>query len=158
MNRLFVFLLLMFCPLALVHGGGSKDGKIVIGFHLEGDANDNPKMIFPFNAGGQARVFSRTPEVSTRDLVSFGTFLADDQVNFGVVFQLRPQAATRFASIAAANQGKFLCASVNGKIVDAVQINEPSRDGFIVIWNGITETEIKQLDAIMPRIGKEKKK
>lgn len=157
MNRLFFCLLLMFCPLILAHGGGSNDGKIVIGFHLEGDANDNPKMIFPFNVGGQARVFSRTPEIITRDLVSFGTFLADDQVNFGAVFRLRPQAARRFASIAAANPGKFLCASVNGRIIDAVQINEPSKDEFIVIWNGLTDAEIKQLDAIMPRMGKEKK-
>ncbi len=158
MNTRWLRFLLAFALLFSVAEAGDKKGKnLNITFHLETDQNNNPRMIFQQNLAGKMRYFQRTAEISSKDIVSFSPFLADNGQDYGVVFKLRASAASRLENITTANQGKLLCSAVNGRVVDVVKIDKTVTDGFIVIWNGVTAAELKEYDKLAPRIGKEKK-
>ena len=101
--------------------------------------------------------FSRMPDFTSRDIIAFSPFLADDMVTYGAVFQLRGSAKTKLENLSTANRGKLLCAKINGRVVDAVLIDKTIEDGLLVIWNGILDTEVKGYDKLVPRIGGKKK-
>ena len=159
MTNALLRLWLLLCLTLSPSWAGDKMGKnMAVSFHLETDAATNPKMVFEQEIAGKKRFFSRTPDISTKDIVAFGPFLADNQVDFGMVLKLRPTAAARLESITSANQGKMLLATFNGRRIDAVIIDQTVKDGHLVIWNGITEAEVKECDKVAPRIGQQKKK
>jgi hypothetical protein len=152
--RLLSLLLLLACP---SYGGDKKGKNIAVSFHMETYANNNPKNMYTQNVAGKVRYFQKAPEITNKDIVAFSPFLADNEVDYGAVFRLRGSAASRLENITAANQGRLLAAVVNGRFVDNVMIDQPVKDGFIVIWNGIQDAELKEYDKLMPRIDKEKK-
>lgn len=153
--RLFTAVLLFAMP---AWAGDKKGKNMSVSFHLETEAAVNPKMVFEHEIAGKKRYFQKSPEFSTKDIIAFSPFLADNQIDFGVVFQLRASAASRLENITAANQGRMLLATCNGRVVDVVVIDKPVKDGYLVIWNGIQDAEIKECDKMAPRIGKEKDK
>ncbi len=152
---------LMVAILALapaLFGGGKKENKASVTFHLETEATDNPKMIFPQGVGDQTRYFRRMPEIGIKDIVSFSPFPADTGEGFGIVFKLKSNAVNRFAAVTAANQDRWLISQLNGRAVDGVIIDKQVNDGFIVIWKGVTLADVKILDEEIPRTGEENKK
>jgi len=154
--RLFAIALLSLCPGLTAQAGGKKGENSGITFHMQGDASDNPKMIFPqFNAG-QQMFFRRVPEVTTKDIVAFNPFPSQDGEGFGMVVQLSPAAKNRIAAVTNANQRRWLLAMVNGRNVDAVYIDKMVDDGQLVIWKGIGGAEIEAFDKKIPRIGEAK--
>ena len=78
-----------------VMAGGNKGKKVNISFHIETEASDNPKMIFPHEVMGNQRFFRRLPEVSSKDFVAFSPFPSDDQASYGVILQLKDNARRR---------------------------------------------------------------
>lgn len=157
-HRIMRIIFLLLLCLTPTWAGDKKGKNMAVSFHLETDINNNPKMIFEQNIGGKKRYFSKAAEISTKDVVAFSPFLSDNQNDYGIVFQLRKSATDRLENITTANQGKMLVAAVNGRIVDVVMIDKPVNDGFIVIWNGVQEAELKEYDKLAPRIGEKKKK
>lgn len=153
MIRLLAAVLLstLLVPTALA--GGKKAEKLVVSFHLQGDAAEGPKHVFPQLTAGQQIHYRINPEFSTRDVVAFTSFPADDGVSYGVILQLGKQARMRLTSISAANRGNYLLALVNGQVRDAVVIDRGVDDGLLVIWQRITAAEIRAADELMPRIG-----
>ncbi len=137
---------------------GKPEIKTAVSFHMETDATDNPKMIFPQLANGQTRYFRRMPEITIKDIVSFRPFPSDVGEEYGIVFQLKSNAVNRLAAITNTNQGKWLISQVNGRVVDGVLIDKTINDGFIVIWKGVTLDDLTLLDKTLPRTGAEKKK
>ncbi|MEX1114926.1 MAG: hypothetical protein WEB53_06735 [Akkermansiaceae bacterium] len=137
---------------------GKKEGKATVSFHLETEATDNPKMIFPQLANGQTRYFRRMPEITTKDMVAFSPFPSELGEDYGIVFQLKGNATNRLAAITNANAGKWLISQVNGRVVDGVKIDKQVNDGFIVIWKGVTLADIALFDDNLPRLGEEGKK
>ena len=153
--------LLMVAVLALappLFGGGKKENKASVTFHMETDANENPKMIFAQVIGQQTRYFRRMSEIGMKDIVSFSPFPSDVGEGFGIVFKLKSSAVNRFAAITAANQGRWLISQVNGRAVDGVIIDKQVNDGFIVIWKGVTLADVELLDEELPRADEENKK
>ncbi len=148
---LFAWVLLAGPPLL---AAGDKPGAGV-SFHLETEAGGNPKMTFEQLVAGEQRYFHRTPEISTRDIIAFSPFPSEDPGSYGVLFKLNRRGANRLAAISAANQGRWLCAAINGNVVDAVIIDKPVDDGELVIWKGVTLPEIKQFDKVCPRFGRQ---
>ena len=152
--------LLAVAPLATA--GGKADSKATVSFHLETEANDNPKMIFPQDVSGRTRYFRRLPEITSRDIVAFNPFPSDaGGDDYGVVFQLTDNAARRYAAITNTNQGRWLIAGINGRVVDGVTIDKEISDGFMVVWKGVTLADIKLFEKDWPRLdgqGKKKKK
>lgn len=132
-------------------GGGKNENKASVTFHLETEATDNPKMIFPQVIGDQTRYFRRMPEIGMKDIVSFSPFPSDTGESFGIVFKLKGNAVNRLAAVTTANQGRWLIAQVNGRAVDGVIIDKQVNDGFIVIWKGVTLADVKTLEEELPR-------
>ncbi len=139
-------------------GGGKKEDKASVSFHLEGVETDNPKMIFPQMTNGKTRYFQRLPEISTKDIVSFVPFPSEAGADYGLVLTLKPGAVTRLAAVTATNQGRWLLAQVNGRVVDGVMIDQEIKDGRLVIWKGVALTDITALDSMLPRTGQMGKK
>ena len=148
----------VFLGAAPAWAGGNKGKATRISFHIETVATDNPKMIFPHEIFGKQRFFRRIPEISSKDLVAFSPFPAEDQASYGAIFQLKDAARRRLAAVTADNLGKWLVCGAFGRIVDGVLVDEPVDDGAIVIWRGLSLEEIKLLDKAMPRIGEKKKR
>ena len=151
-------ILLLLCLALPAWGGDSKGKNMALSFHLETDNAANPKMAFPQDIAGKKLFFQRAADITTKDVVAMGPFLADNQVDYGVVLKLKKAAAGRLENLTTANQGRHLLAKFNGRVVDVVLIDQPVKDGYIVIWNGITDAEIKECDKHLPRIAKEQKK
>lgn len=141
-----------------VIAGGKKENKASITFHIETESTDNPKMIFPQLTNGETRYFRRMPEITTKDVVSFAPFPSELGDDYGVVLKLKPAAVNRFAAVTNFNQGRWLVAQVNGRVVDGVMIDKTVNDGFVVIWKGITLADLAIFDAQMSRTGEPEKK
>jgi preprotein translocase subunit SecD len=157
--RISAFLMMVFFAFAPASfAGGKADKKGNLSFHVETEESDHPKMIFPYELEGKKKFFRRVPDITSNDIVAFGSFPSDDGQSYGVAFRLKDNARNRLAAITTENQGKWLIAQVNGRIVDAVLIDKPVSDGFIIIWKGITLEEINQYDKVVPRINGEKPK
>lgn len=137
--------------------GSSRKPEAGISFHLETTEGENPKMVFTQNVAGKIRYFRRSAELSTRDIVAYSPFPADDGATYGAVCQLSRSATGRLAALSSANTGSWLLAMVNGRAVDAVLIDQKVEDGFIVVWKGITAPEVKAFDKERPRLGETKK-
>ena len=144
-------------PLA-VQAGGKAGDDCSLTFHLEGDANDNPKMIFAENVSGKVRVFRRMSEISEKDIESFAPFPAADGVSAGLMIRLKGAGARRLAAVTSTNPDRWMIARINGRSIDAVLIDQQISDGKLVIWKGVSQREIQQLDKIAPRIGEPKKR
>lgn len=152
-------LILFVLAVSVVFGTAGGEKKTVqISFHIETEATDNPKMIFPYQVMGKQRFFRRLPEISSNDLVAFSPFPAEDQASYGALFQLKGNAQRRLAAVTSTNQGRWLVSQAFGRIVDGVVIDGPVDDGAIVIWKGLTLEEIRELDTVMVRIGEQKKR
>jgi len=150
-------MMLVLAPGSAVFAGSKADKKASISFHMETQATDNPKMIFPQAANGQTRYFLRNPEISTKDAVSFSPF-PSDAGDFGIVFKLKENAARRLAAITNANQGRWMAAMLNGRVVDGVLIDKQVDDGVAVVWKGATLADIAASDESLPRVGQEGRK
>ncbi|MBC8125572.1 MAG: hypothetical protein H8M99_00280 [Gloeobacteraceae cyanobacterium ES-bin-144] len=159
MSRRFHALLFLL-TLALspcLHASGKADSKAAISFHLETEASDNPKMIFPQMANGKTRYFRRMPEVTTKDIASFRSFPSDTGGDdYGVIFSLKENAAKRLAAITNVAQGKYLISRINGQVNDGVLIDKQIDDGYLVIWRGITLAGIKGIEKSIPLTGQNK--
>jgi hypothetical protein len=129
---------------------------VLLTFHLQAEEGDNPKMTFPQLTAGKQLVFRRLPEVGTRDIASFNAFPSRDGDGYGLLLQLKPGAVNRISAVTNMSQGRWLLAMVNGRTADAVLIDKPVNDGQLVIWKGVSEAEVAQLDQTLPRIGEAK--
>jgi len=138
--------------------GGKPDQKASVSFHIQGDATENPKMIFSQEMNGKTMNFRRVPEVGTKDIASYTLFPSAGGGDYGAVFRLKRSAASRLSAISNASQGRWLAAMVNGRIVDGVILDKQIDDGVMVIWKGISLEDIAVLDETLTRTGAEGEK
>jgi hypothetical protein len=118
-----------FCPLVLA--SAKSDKKAAVTLHMETESTDNPKMIFKHDLGGQPRFFRRMPDISGRDMAAFKPFTSMAGGDSGAIFKLTPNGARRLASVTSANQGRWLVAIVNGRMVDGVSLINKSTMGLL---------------------------
>lgn len=156
MKYLILFALLIMPT--VVFASGKKAPPASISFHMEGNAAEAPKFARKVKTLAGEKYFRKVPEISTKDIIAFSPFPADDNRTYGVVFRLSAQAARRLNSVTTMNQGKLLLALVNGQALGVVRIDKPVSDGMLVIWSGIAQQEIKLYDKVAPRIGEDPKK
>ena len=158
-RRAALLTMLAFALAPAVHASGKKEMKASVSFHMETDENDNPKMIFSQMAYGKTRYFRRMPEVTTKDVVSFTPFPSEaGGDDYGMVLVLKENAAKRLAAITNVNQGRWMIAQVNGRVVDGVLIDKQINDGRLVIWKAVTLADVTVFDAEIPRTGHEGEK
>ena len=154
-SRLAILLLTLALALApTAFPAGKKNNKARVSFHMETEGTDNPKMIFAQLVNGQTRYFRRMPEITTKDITAFSPFPSEiGGDDYGVVFKLKQTGANRLAIITNANQGRWMISQVNGRVVDAVLIDQQVSDGTLVVWKGVTLADTATLDKSLPRIG-----
>ena len=129
----------------VVHGSGPggfrrrKKGKQGVGHVPHGDGGtDNPKMIFPPDGERPDPLFPARCRRSASRMsvvlqpVSFG-WSARTTAWFS---SSSPVPSTAWPRVTNANQGRWMIAQVNGRVVDGVLIDKQIGDGFIVIWKG----------------------
>lgn len=151
-----LLMLLLLLPGVLL-ANGKKAPPASVSFHMEGAAAEAPKFARKVNTLAGQRFFRKVPEISSKDIVAFSPFPADDKRTYGIVFKLNPQAARRLQAATTMNRGKLLLALVNGQALGVVRIDKPVTDGLLVIWSGVQLKEIKLYDQIAPRIGEDRK-
>jgi hypothetical protein len=153
LTLVLVFTAALFCPAS---AGGKADRKAAVSFHIQTDENENPKMLLPpQEMNGRTLYFRRMPEVYTKDLTTFSPFPAEGGGDYGAVFRLKGSAVGRLAAITSANQGRWLAAMVNGRIVDGVLINKQIDDGVLVVWKGLNIDDIAAIEQTLTRFGAE---
>lgn len=158
-SRLAAITLTAFLALAPAGlGSGKKEAKASISLHMQTEATDNPKMIFPQLTNGQTHYFRRMPEIGTKDVMAFSPFPSEFDGSYGIVFKLKGNAARRLAALTNANQGRWMVSQINGRVVDGVMIDRQVDDGVVVIWKGVTLADIAAFDEDFPRIGQEGQK
>lgn len=158
-SRLAAFTIMAAFALAPAGFGiGKKETKASITFHMETEATDNPKMIFPQLTNGETRFFRRMPDIGFKDVQSFNPFPSEVGEGYGIVIKLKGAATNRLAAITNANQGRWMISQINGRVVDGIMIDAQVNDGVLVIWKGVTLADIAVLDEDLPRIGQEGKK
>ncbi len=141
-----------------LQASGKKEPKLQISFHIETEATGNPKMIFPQNVAGRTRYFSRMPDISSKDIVSYAPFPSSVDESYGAVFKLKDHVSNRLAAITNANQGRWMIAQINGRVVDGIIIDAQVNDGRLVVWKSLSLADFTIFDEQMPRTGEEKKK
>jgi len=155
-RRTLLGILTLALTLPLASGMGKRPQKNTLTFHLESNAADGPRMVFPLQMGNKKRFFKKSPVVFTKELVSLKHF-ADSEGTFGATFTFDRAASGRIAALTTQNQGKWLVAMLNGRAVDGVFIDSPVRDGRLVIWRGIQQAEIVRFEYAMPLTGESHK-
>jgi len=156
MTRHLLLSLFAFSLLAPAYGMGKKQDKNQLTFHLQGDQTDGPKMVFPLPMGNQKGFFRKSPLTFTKEILAYKPFFSDDGTA-GATFAFSQAASTRIAALTTQNQGKWIVAMLNGRPVDFLRIDNPVRDGRLVIWRGIKESEIFAFDYVIPHIGEDRK-
>jgi len=155
MIRILFFLLI---SLSCSFAKGRKGPKTTISFHLENVGGmETKKFTFEQMTAGKIVTYRNIPIISFKDVVAYNPFPADDQNTYGLVLQLSNVAKGRLTHLSTENQGRWLLSQVNGRVVDAVRIDQPVTDGQIVIWKNISSAELRLLDKSIPRIGEDKK-
>ncbi len=153
-SRIVTFSMMVILAISpTVFASGKKENKASVSFHMETEATDNPKMIFPQLANGKQRFFRRLPEFATKDILSFNPFPSEIGGDYGILLKLKGGAVNRLAAISNANQGHWMIAQVNGRVVDGVFLDRQIDDGVLVIWKGITLADITLLEESLPRAG-----
>jgi hypothetical protein len=147
---------LIFVPMAKAGGKAGEMGMVT--FHLETEEGGNPKLVFPQVDEGKQRWFMRNPDISMKNMVSFVPFPSGNGNEYGIVFRLNDAGKRRVNTLSLTQQGKYLLAQVNGRVVDGVIIDKAVDDGLIVVWKGLTDADVKLFDEVLPRMGEEGKK
>ncbi len=142
---------------SLGFASGKKAPPASISFHMQANAAEAPRFAREVQTLAGRKFFRKIPEVSTKDIVAFSPFPADDNRTYGIVFKLNSAASRRLQSVTNMNRGKLLLALVNGQALGVVRIDKPVKDGMLVIWSGIQQQEIKLYDQVAPRIGEDPK-
>lgn len=145
--------LLLWAP--AVRAGGDKN-LAQVSFHIETEAGDNPKVIFPYEFLGKERYFRKVPDITSSDFEAFDPFPSDDQASYGILIKLKGSAGRRLTNLTTANQGKYVVCQAFGRMVDGLMIDKPVTDGMMVIWKGLTLEEVRELDKLVPRISDKK--
>jgi len=157
MPRLIIALVFLLGLPAATMAGGKKPPPVTVTFHLQGDAGEGKKFVFPFTTAGKTVYYRRQPEFTSKDFIAFQSFPSDDPSSYGLVLQLNKVGRQRLSSMSASNHGKFLLAMVNGTVRDAVLIDREVHDGLLVIWQRIGAAEVRAADVLMPKIGEDPK-
>ncbi len=87
------------------------------------------------------------PELLSSSDIESGTFRTDDQTNgsWAVRFNLKAEAAARFAAWSAAHGHEFFALVLDGTVLSVPYVAEPITDGAITVAGGFTADEARQL-------------
>ena len=146
---------LLLCLLAAGCDSLSKKPKFTISVHAEGNAEDNPRMIFGEMIGDPPTqvIFKKLPEFTQEDVAAFHAFPADDGTN-GVALKLDFRGTNALEVATRMRSGEIMRSVVNGLGVDYVIIDQPISDGIFTIWRGVPDEVVQRMAKKWPPINR----
>lgn len=108
-------------------------------------------MIFTYQHKGKPLYMRKMPAFATSNFESYKPFPADNGKGYGAVFYLNDQYKKRLFFETSQHQGQYLVSIVNGTVGEAQMIDQPIKDGKLIIWDGITEKDLILIDSKIPR-------
>ena len=134
-----------------VSGAGKKKSEFSIGFHVEGDKSEGEKRVGEDVVNGRPVYFRRMPVVTNKDFQGYWPFPADDGT-WGAAFKLSSTGLRRLNTTGLTERGRLMGVVVNMRKVDVMLVDKNPEDGILVVWKGLTENELKQLEKTLPQI------
>ena len=86
---------------------------------------------------------------SGQDLEEVNISLGDDEENYMLLFSFSESGVEKWASMTRLNNGRDIAILFNGKVISAPRVREEIKDGKCSISGKFTESEIKELKAIL---------
>ena len=163
MKTALALLLSLFCLVSGARAGGKSAGPY-IGIHVQGDEYEGAKFVKPNVINGQTKFFRILPDVAARHFAAFQAFMAEDGASYGVALRLNDEGERAMAVMCSTSQGRLARMIVNGKLLDIIHLDRAPADGYVIVWGGLDEGDLKllskklrRLDGGMPGEGTKKK-
>lgn len=136
---------------ASVNGAGRKKGGFFISFHVEGDKSEGDRRVAEDSIDGRTVYFRRTPLITHKHLDGYWPFPAEDGT-WGAAFRLTSTGQRRLNTAGLTERGRLLRVVVNMRMADVLLIDKQPEDGMIVVWKGLTDDDLRQLEKQMPQL------
>ncbi len=129
-----------------------RENKLLITTHVQTDQMEHKSELMPVTIAGEDMIFRKIPEFSQRSISGFEPFEAANNDGFGVVLQLDTKGRNALDLATRQNTGLAMLTIVNGLPIDMVEIDKPITDGRFIIWRGLSQRTIDEMDKFYPRI------
>jgi hypothetical protein len=152
-HRFLLILLLGVCCL----GMGEKKLPISVRFYTQTSPNDSDSFATPVTLlNGTRCAVDDIAVISEHDIVAIYPFTAPDGSG-GCAFKLDDHGTIGLDSLSSAKRGTLLIATIDGRQLADIMIDQRVSDGVVTIPNGITTDEMKALLKKYPILGGTKK-
>ena len=143
--------LAVLCTLTI---SGARKPSLTVSFHLEGNSFEGGKMVQPIKLGNPQKTyyFRRQPELTQRHIQGYYPFPADDGTSFGAAFKLNQNGTDTLSSLSIVGKGRKLLTVVNSEPIDYTVLDKPVTDGYLVVWGGLTKSDLAKFDGKFQRI------
>ncbi len=108
------------------------------------EARDHMVSLYAIKKSASKDVFP-----SGQDLEEVSVSLDDDEENYMLLFSFSESGVEKWASMTRLNEGRDIAILFNGKVISAPRVREEIKDGKCAISGKFTESEIKELKAIL---------
>jgi len=108
------------------------------------EARDHMSSLYATKKSASNDVFP-----SGQDLEEVSFSLDDDEDNYMLLFSFSESGVEKWASMTRLNNGRDIAILFNGKVISAPRVREEIKDGKCAISGKFTESEIKELKAIL---------
>jgi len=147
--RLLPVLLLALCCL----GMGKKKLDLSVRFYTQAAKIDSESFAVPVTLlNGTQTYVDVISAISEHDIVAIYPFPVADGSG-GCAFKLDDHGTISLDTLSVAKKGTLLIATINGRQVSDILIDQRVSDGIVTIPNGITTDEMKQLLKRYPVLG-----
>lgn len=106
-----------------------------------GTRGSTAKFILTYNG----KAYTRAPLVTHEQIESYHSFMNMQDGSYGVVFTLKRPWHGRLYGATVNRSGALILPVVNGLAFEPLRIDDPIRDGRLVIWNGLNGYDLKQI-------------
>lgn len=147
---LALFVLLLVTAFNAAAGGNSPSPYV--GIHVQGDEHEGSKFVKPNTINGETKFFRILPDVATRHFSAFQAFVAEDGASYGVALRLNDEGMRAMNVMCSTSQGRLARTIVNGKLLDVVHIDRVPADGYVIVWGGLNEDDLKLMSKKLKRL------
>lgn len=144
-------ILALACGLAFwpsgIDAAGRKTPSNLFTLHVQGTPDQGEKFVTPVKLGSEAQqyYFSIAPEIHDNHVAAIYPFISRDGATYGVSFILNQVGRERLSSVTLQNQGRLVGIHLLGGHNSALFVDRPVDDGVVVVWEGLTQAQIKTL-------------
>ena len=141
----------LLCPL-LFTGAGNKSEAFLISVHEEATQDEVPKFAHPVKLGADAKqyYFKKVATFTDHDIAYYYPFISKDGQTFGAALKMKGKGTEGLKALSLTHSGKLLGVRFAPQTFSAIYIDRPVEHGTIVIWSGLSKSQIKQLGKRFP--------